>query len=203
MPLLALLRAPAGFIGSHVLDSLVKTTDHRIRLIVRNITKTDSINKAYPDEVASGRISFVEVEDMTLPGSFHDSLDGVDYFIHVASPLLRKNSSRETVEPACRMTRNLLLAADESPRLKRIVFTGSIASVGGWLWGGMKRNYTYTEKDWNVITWSWLADWWGPLAYLVSKTLAEKLVWKHVEDVKPHYDVVVLNPVSAIELLGR
>ena len=56
--------------------------------------------------------------------------------------------------------------------------------------------YTYTEKDWTPVTYptaaSPLTD--GVIAYLASKTLAEKAAWDFVEKNKPNFDVTTICP---------
>ncbi len=79
--------------------------------------------------------------------------------------------------------------------VKRVVLTSSFGAV---LDMGRDHSlpWTYSSKDWNPITFK---DGTAPTAtpqdaYRASKTIAEQLAWKFIEDKKPHFDLVTLCP---------
>ncbi|PWN53218.1 NAD(P)-binding protein [Violaceomyces palustris] len=195
---LILLTGGTGFVGAHVLHEILTTTDHRVRVMVRSDSKVDFIRNSYRDQ-GSERLEFFELRDMHCAGSLSSSkaLEGVEYIIHVASPFQLKvgDNRKDLIEPAVEMTRNVLEAANEVGRsVKRIVFTGSSSAILNPLRGMVNRDHTYTEKDWNPFTNAWLASWYGPLSYLTSKVLSERLIWEFVERDKPRFDVTVICP---------
>ena len=197
-----LLTGASGFVGSHVLDQLLSSPkNYIIHCAVRSPAKTEPwLNSRFPGVLGS-RVILINVPDLTQAGAFDESVKDKDYIIHVATPvdLSVKNPRKELIEPAVKMVENLLLSAHKlsasgSLRLKRFVFTSSFAAAVNPLRGALKRNYTYTEADWQPITSPFLASFNILLSYLTSKTLAEKALWKFIETQKPAFDAVSLNP---------
>ncbi|PWY97629.1 NAD(P)-binding protein [Testicularia cyperi] len=202
-----LLTGVSGFVGSHVLDELLKSPrNYNVTCVIRSKAKTGPwLERQFPDAFGN-RVHVVEVSDLLAPGCLDEAVQGKDYIVHVASPyvLKAKNNRKDILEPAINMTRNVLEAAlkaekqakeaGQTPRLKRIVVTSSFAAVLNPLKGVEKRNYTYTDKDWQPIKSIFLASFYSPLAYLVSKTLAEKTVWDFLAQHKPTFDAATVNP---------
>ncbi len=203
-----LLTGVSGFVGSHVLDQLLKSDrNYHVTCVIRSKAKTEPwLSRQFSEAFNANRIDVVEVTDLLAPGCLDTAVEGKDYIVHVASPyvLTAKNNKKDIIEPAIHMTRNVLeaalraenkaKAAGLTPTLKRIVVTSSFAAILNPLRGVEKRDYTYTEKDWQPITSAFLASFYSPLAYLVSKTLAEKSVWSFIEQHKPTFDAATVNP---------
>jgi nucleoside-diphosphate-sugar epimerase len=81
-----------------------------------------------------------------------------------------------------------------SPSVKRVVITSSFASVLDPT-KGLRPGYTYSEKDWNPVTTQQAKDMKSSVvAYLVSKTIAERAAWDFVEKEKPSFSLVTLCP---------
>ena len=79
----------------------------------------------------------------------HESLIGVTYVLHTASPYTFKvtNGEEELLKPAKNGTENVLNAANaEESNIKRIVITSSFAAITNLKAGGPWRDYKYTEK---------------------------------------------------------
>ena len=53
--------------------------------------------------------------------------------------------------------------------------------------------HTWTEKDWNSLTWEDGKKGSPRLAYAVSKKYAELAAWEFMEKEKPHFDLIALN----------
>ena len=203
-----LLTGVSGFVGSHVLDQLLKSDrNYHVTCVIRSKAKTEPwLSRQFADAFSNQRIDIVEVADLLAPGCLDEAVEGKDYIVHVASPyvLTAKNNKKEIIEPAINMTRNVLeaalkaenaaKAAGRTPQLKRIVVTSSFAAVLNPLKGIEKRNYTYTDKDWQPITYTFMGMFYTPLAYLISKTLAEKSVWTFLEQHNPTFDAATVNP---------
>lgn len=202
-----LLTGVSGFVGSHVLDQLLKSDrNYHVTCVIRSKAKTEPwLSSQFADDFGR-RLDVVEVSDLLAPGALDQAVEGKDYVVHVASPYVLKaqNNKKDIIEPATNMTRNVLEAAlkaekaaiqaGRKPQLKRIVVTSSFAAILNPLRGIEKRDYTYTDKDWQPITSTFLSSFYTPLAYLVSKTLAEKSVWAFLEHHKPSFDAATVNP---------
>ncbi|SPO27389.1 related to methylglyoxal reductase (NADPH-dependent) [Ustilago trichophora] len=203
-----LLTGVSGFVGSHVLDQLLKSDrNYHVTCVIRSKAKTEPwLSRQFADAFASRRIDVVEVSDLLAPGCLDSAVEGKDYVVHVASPyvLTAKNNRKDIIEPAVNMTRNVLEAALKAenkakasgltPQLKRIVVTSSFAAILNPLKGIEKRDYTYTDKDWQPISYAFLGMFYTPLAYLISKTLAERSVWSFLDQHKPTFDAATVNP---------
>lgn len=119
--------------------------------------------------------------------------------MHTASPFLYKAaaSPKDFLDPAIKGTTEILegiqRVAKES--VKRVVVTGSFASVGGF--GQFDdTNKVYTEDDWNPVTLE-AAEGAGDnknLAYLASKKFAEIEAWKVQKSEGVKWDMVMLCP---------
>lgn len=202
-----LLTGVSGFVGSHVLDQLLKSDrNYHVTCVIRSKAKTEPwLSRQFADAFGS-RIDVVEVSDLLASGCLDHAVEGKDYIVHVASPyvLTAKNNKKDIIDPAVHMTRNVLeaalkaenraKAAGVTPQLKRIVVTSSFAAILNPLKGIEKRNYTYTDKDWQPIQFAFMGIFYSPLAYLISKTLAEKSVWTFLEQHKPSFDAATVNP---------
>lgn len=83
----------------------------------------------------------------------------------------------------------MLEAAKKEPKVKRIVFTSSMAAVM-LPDRGLNPGYTYTSDDWNPVTYEEGKNSNFLVAYQASKTFAEKAAWDVIKNDKPHYDLV-------------
>ena len=72
------------------------------------------------------------VPDITVANAYLEAIKGVDYAIHIASPIessrrLKKDQFDEhLIQPAVRATLNILEAAKSETRVKRMVITSSV-----------------------------------------------------------------------------
>ncbi|SYW83700.1 uncharacterized protein UHO2_06896 [Ustilago hordei] len=187
-----LLTGVSGFVGSHVLDQLLKSDrNYHVTCVIRSKAKTEPwLSRQFADEFGK-RIHVVQVSDLLAPGSLDQPVLGKDYIVHVASPYVLKasNNKRDIIDPALKMTQNVLSAALKSeqadktagrkPQLKRIVLTSSFAAILNPLRGIEKRDYTYTDKDWQPIQYSFMA---------------EKSVWNFLDQHNPSFDAATVNP---------
>jgi len=137
---------------------------------------------------ASERLELVAAELMT-DRSFDDAVVGCDYVIHTASPytLDVKDAKRDLVDPAVMGTRTVLESCRRAAGIKRVVLTSSIAAVTEEGHGQV-----CTEADWNET--STLTR--NP--YFYSKTCAERAAWAFMEEERPGFDLVVINPCWVI-----
>lgn len=171
-----LLTGINGFIGSHILDTLL-AHGISVRGIVRTRKKADQVQSDFPS--AGSKLSFAIVPDITTPGAFDEafkSAPSIDVVIHTASPLsyAAGKTLADFVEPAKRGTMEILEGATRyAPSLKRMIITGSFASIANPkdMQGNGK---VYNSDDWNPLSTDEGDSGNSRLAYWTSKTLAER-----------------------------
>ena len=116
----------------------------------------------------------------------------------MASPFVMEveNNERDLLEPALKGTTEVLTSIQKhNPNVKRVVITSSFASIVD-MDKGAREGYTYTEKDWNPVTYETAAnkDTNGAVAYCASKTFAERAAYDYVEKNKPNFSVSSICP---------
>ena len=107
-----------------------------------------------------------------------------------------QDNKRDLLDPAINGTTSVLTSIQKhNPLLKRVVITSSFAAIDD-LNLGARPGYTYTESDWNPITYQEAADpnAAGAVAYCASKTFAERAAFDFVENNKPNFNVTTLCP---------
>ncbi|KAK4185886.1 hypothetical protein QBC35DRAFT_502731 [Podospora australis] len=196
-PTYVLVTGATGFIGAHVVDSLL-SRGLRVRGATRSAAKGDVMLAARP--ATANRLDFVEIDDF---GSHSVDLSpalagGIDAVIHVASPFTydTENNEDELIIPAINGVKAILGAAARSKTVKRVVITSSFAAV---LDADRKAPpyFTYTADDWNPLTYTEAAaaETSAVVAYRGSKKFAELAAWEFVNNHnKPGFDIVTLCP---------
>lgn len=106
-----------------------------------------------------------------------------------------KDTRRDLLDPAINGAVTVLEAAARygAGSVRRVVTTASFASDLD-LVAGKRPNYTYTEQDWNPMTYEEATTADPTAAYCASKALAEKSQWDWMAANKPGFDLVALCP---------
>jgi nucleoside-diphosphate-sugar epimerase len=76
--------------------------------------------------------------------------------IHTASPFVMsvEDNERDLLNPAVHGTTSVLTSVQKfAPNVKRVVITSSFASIVD-MDKGPRPGYTYTEEDWNPVTYA-------------------------------------------------
>jgi len=188
-----LITGASGFVAAHVLNEFL---DHGYSVVgtVRSEATADKVRKTHAKY--GDKLSFAIVPDVAAPGAFDEAVKGVDGVIHTASPFQTevKDNEKELLEPAIKGTIGVLSSIKKNnPNVKRVVFTSSFASIvdmskGSW------PEHTYTEADWNPVTYEAAKDADGGTAYCASKKFAEKAAYDFVEKEKPNFTVTAICP---------
>ncbi len=178
----------SGFIASHIVRELL-SRGYQVRGTVRNAENQEKYAYLYNLEGANSNLELVSA-NLLAPEGFKSAIEGCEYVIHTASPyaLNVKDPQKDLVDPAVNGTRNVLEAAINCQTIKRIVLTSSVAAITD----EPDENEVLTEKNWNEKS-SLTRN-----AYYYSKTMAEKEAWRIVEEQKPNFDLVVINPFLVI-----
>ncbi|KAJ5862333.1 hypothetical protein N7455_006401 [Penicillium solitum] len=192
---LVFITGATGFIGSATALEALKV-GYRLRIGVRKKSeKLEDILAGYRDQ-----LEFVTIPDLTDEAAFKNKLDGVDYVLHLASPLARGTDQDAIFTPAVKGTLAVLKEAAKVPSIKKVVITSSIASlipITGIPEGGVIKE----DNDWNlnVDSKANFVDSSNPdttpmTLYRASKLLANNATWEFREAEKPHYSLVTIHP---------
>ena len=192
-----LLTGGSGFIAAHCVDTLLRR-GHEVVFTVRSEEKGNKILSNHPD--AKSKLSFVIVKDISVEGAFDEAVKADPPFegvLHTASPFHFniQDPKRDLLDPAIIGTTGILKSiAKSAPSVKRVVITSSFASIVD---AAKPTNYTYSEKDWNPITWETAtAD--AASGYRGSKTFAERAAWDFVEQQSPNFSIATICPPLVI-----
>jgi len=145
-------------------------------------------------------VSFIEVSDFLAEHAFDEAVRGVDYIVHVASPIpdpahaeKEFNVMTHYVEPAVQGNVGLLKAAALSPSIKRIVITSSVAILKRAPEGDATK--VGPDDLAPLLDPSEYADTKSPhVAYVESKKQANAAVDEFIAKHNPQFDVVHVLP---------
>ncbi|WVR07601.1 hypothetical protein IAU60_004643 [Kwoniella sp. DSM 27419] len=192
---LILVTGASGFIASHTAREFMNK-GYKVRGTVRSDAKGEYLKRLFAKD---GEFEYVIVEDITNDGVFDEAVKGVDAVAHLASPFYTQGvkDPQELIGPAMKGTTGILKSVQKNnPNVKRVVITSSVASVMSL--ESNKAPHKYTEKDWNKDSIPHVekngTDSNGGHSYMASKTMAEKALWKFIEDEKPSWDAAAINP---------
>ncbi|KAL7895442.1 hypothetical protein HDV63DRAFT_104136 [Trichoderma sp. SZMC 28014] len=189
-----LITGGSGFAAAHVIRAFL-SQGYTVKATVRSEARGEEVLASHPGHIA--KLSYVVVPDIADKDAFNNALKGVDGVIHVASPMILGATDFEAqlFRPAVDGTVNLLEAIQNSnANVSRVVITSSIASILDPL-QGQRPGYVYTEKDWNPVSKEAAIESGNAvLAYLASKTIAEKAAFDYVEKNKPKFTISALCP---------
>ncbi|KAH6722461.1 hypothetical protein BKA61DRAFT_729808 [Leptodontidium sp. MPI-SDFR-AT-0119] len=194
-----LITGGSGYVAAHVLNSFL-SRGYNVRTTVRSQAAAERVKKSHTQYL--DQLSFAIVEEIAAPGAHDEAVKGVDGVVHTASPfkLQVTSNKNDLLDPAINGTLSLLTSIQtHNPLVTHVVITSSFASILD-LSLGARPGYTYTEKDWNPITYDAAADASTPgaVAYCASKALAERAAFEYVatqeEKVKPNFHITTLCP---------
>ncbi|KIW12206.1 hypothetical protein PV08_09482 [Exophiala spinifera] len=186
-----------GFLATHILSQLVEN-GYEVTGTVRTQSKAEDVFVAHPS--FKSKVKLVVVPDLSAAGAYDQILKETrfDYIIHTASPVpdgSGKDFDEDFLRPAVQGNLELLNAAlTYSKALTHFCFTGSVVSVTD-----VTKPFSgkaLTANDWNEVDPDVARKaQHGGVSYMYAKTLAEKALWKFVEDKTPDFTVsVILSP---------
>ncbi|KAM0456643.1 hypothetical protein ACHAO4_003674 [Trichoderma viride] len=187
-----LITGASGFIAAHVVEAFLRK-GYNVRGTVRSEKTAAEVLKTHAKY--SEQISVAIVPDIAAPNAFDEAAKGVDGVIHTASPFILNATDFETelLQPAISGTTGILESVQKyNSTVSRVVITSSFASVLDPT-QGQRPGYVYTEADWNPLTVE-QANSSPVMAYLASKTFAERAAFDYVKEKKPNFDVATLCP---------
>ncbi|BCS26878.1 uncharacterized protein APUU_51589S [Aspergillus puulaauensis] len=192
---LIFMTGASGLIGSAAALEALKA-GYQLRVCLRRPSdRLQTVLSKY-----SKQVEFITIPDLTDELAFSDKLDGVEFVLHLASPLPRGTDKEAYFTPAVKGTTALLKAAAQVPSIKKVVITSSLAAfvpLAGVPNGGVIQE----DNDWDFSV-----DENGsfevpenPAAtafqlYRASKLLANAATWDFWRTAKPQYALVTLHP---------
>ena len=191
---LVLLTGGTGHIGFKTLTTLLDSS-YRVRICSRSLKRAEGL-KAHP-LLASRQddVEFAEIPDMLAPDAFNTAVQGVDYIVHLASPIPEgealKGDPRETmVQPAVHGTQNILTSALSSPSIKRVVIASSVAVLAPKDFSKpIGPNDLAPLPDLSTLS----PD--SPFAsYSASKIMAHDTATTFMDTQNPRFDLVLVQP---------
>lgn len=195
-----LVTGGSGFIAGHCILQLL-AQGYAVRTTVRSLAKEASARKTLEDAgmIHGEHLSFAAA-DLLEDTGWADAVAGMDFILHVASPVMpgHVDNENDVIVPAREGTLRVLRAARDAG-IRRVVLTSAFHAVS---WGHPHGAHVFTEKDWTV------PDGPGVDAYGKSKTLAERAAWDFVSsyggapELTTMLPVAVMGPVMGREVTG-
>lgn len=191
-----LVTGGSGYIAGFCIAELIRK-GFRVRTTVRSLAREAEVRQSLAKLIEAGdRLSFVAA-DLSADAGWAEAARGVDYVLHVASPLPAVNpkDDDELVRPARDGALRVIKAARDAGA-KRVVMTSSIAAI---VYGRGSPKAPLTEADWSDETNR--AD---TSAYERSKTIAERAAWDFMKREGGSLQLVTVNPGAVLgPLLGK
>lgn len=131
---LALVTGATGHLGFR---TLVFTLQHgfKARVALRRLEQAEKLKATKSLKPFLNDVAFVQVPDITAAGAYDEAIKGVDYVIHVASPIYSgldpadRDWKKLMYDPAEKGALSILTAAAREKGVKRVVVTSSVAVI--------------------------------------------------------------------------
>jgi len=170
-PKKVLVTGASGYLALHCISNLLDN-GYFVRGSLRDFKKEREVRRALASKIKGDNFEVCKLNLLDDYG-WDISTSNCDYLMHIASPCIVKEpkDEKEIIDPAVKGTLRALKAAHKSS-VKKVILTSSIGSI---VFGHNKK--ICDPNDWTDIS--------VPVgAYIKSKTLAEKVAWNYVDNLK-------------------
>ncbi|KAK5046241.1 hypothetical protein LTR84_008384 [Exophiala bonariae] len=200
---LVLVTGATGHVGFAVLALLLKS-GYQARVASRKLATLEKLKELPSIKPYADSVSYIEVADFVAEHAFDEAVKGVDYVIHLASPIPDPSQAggavdvrKDYIEPAVQGNLGLLRAAAASPSIKRIVITSSGVILNT---SPVAPSSTIgPDEAAPILEISEYENSGNPgIAYVESKKRAIAAVDEFVAQNKPHYEIVHILPTLVI-----
>ena len=198
-----LVSGATGHIGFRVLVEAL-LAGYQVRVQTRNESGIAKIKAAPSIQPYLNKLDFVLVPDIEVPGAWDEAVKGVEYVIHVASPIAHQKIpiqddewDSRVINPAVRGTLSLLESAvTTGSSIRRVVITSSVVAIVSWTELFAQSGTVFNEQSRTPRP----TGPYGSLfeAYSASKVAAFLDAESFVAHQKPNFDVVHVAPVFTI-----
>ncbi|WP_395377303.1 NAD-dependent epimerase/dehydratase family protein [Marinicella sp. W31] len=184
-----LVTGGTGYLGAWVVKRLLER-NYNVRLVVRSLLAAKKF--VFFRTIAQQSSSQLELfqADLLQPGSFDDAAKGSDAIIHMAAPNTSRftDIKKEILQPIIMGTKNVLLAANRSNTIKKVVLTSSASAIYGDRADRLDRGIgEFTEAYFNHTSTP------KHKPYAFAKVEAEELAWEMYKR-QSQWKLTILNP---------
>jgi nucleoside-diphosphate-sugar epimerase len=190
---LVLITGATGHIGFRTLVKALEA-GFSARVSSRKLASAERLKELPSIKPYAQFFEAVEIADFTSKGAFDEAVKGVDYILHLASPI--PETDRDTfdlesdyIRPAIDGTVGILESASKSPSIKRVVITSSVVVVDT---KDGKSTIGPNDDRAPIPLEAQKSNHWA--AYMMSKTYAHQAADKYMADNKPSYDTLFVLP---------
>ncbi len=187
---LVLVTGGSGYIAGYCVARLL-ADGWSVRTTVRSLARAADVRAAIGAIAPGAERIELAAADLNADAGWADAVAGVDYVLHVASPVpaVDPKSDDELVRPARDGALRVLKASREAG-VKRVVMTSSISAI---IYGRGAREAPFTEADWTDET--NLED---TSPYDRAKTIAERAAWAWLKAEGGALELTTVNPALVL-----
>ncbi|WJZ81980.1 hypothetical protein VitviT2T_001781 [Vitis vinifera] len=184
----------SGYIGSWLVKKLLEK-GHTVHATLRNLGDTSKVSflKSLPN--ADARLVLFQA-DIYNPDEFELAIKGCEFVFHVATPMLHSPQStqyKDTTEAAVAGVKSIADSCVRSQTVKRLIYTASVMASSPLKEDGFGFKSCLDESCWTPLNLSYQHSNDVMMAYVKSKTLAEKEVLSYnVDENSDQLEVVTL-----------
>jgi dihydroflavonol-4-reductase len=185
----ALVTGGSGYIGGWCVIALLQQ-GYTVRATIRDLARAEEVKRSLETIVdPEGRLTF-HAADLTSDAGWDKAAEGVDFVLHVASPLgvPEPKDPNDLINPARDGALRAIRAAIKAGA-KRVVMTSSVAATS--------RPLSEPDSEADETVWT-DGDDVSAGAYARSKTIAEKAAWELVRNQGNGTSLAVVNPALVL-----
>ncbi|KAF4554574.1 Ketoreductase CTB6-like protein [Elsinoe fawcettii] len=200
---LVLLTGASGHVGFKTLRILLQY-GYKVRAVARSQKSADSIkNNPALTEANDNNLSFVLIPDFSAPDAFDRAAEGVEYIVHIASPIpddkfRGADLEADMVVPAVTGTLSIFESARKAGSVKRIVITSSaVTLVPAAVLMGAPSDETFGPEHYgDDIPPPYMNE--PGVAYIAAKTNARRAAEDFIKREQPSFDAIHIFPTYVI-----